>query len=95
MGSPADEFRPDTIRARVAQALGPIPERARDVAKRLGITYRQCVDALAGLYALERVERVGRKARARWRAQTDAEAHDAERRRARSRAWGAGAGGAG
>jgi hypothetical protein len=93
VGAPADEFRPDTIRARVAQALGPHPERARSIAVRLGISYRQCVDALAGLHALERVERVGRKARALWRAQTDEEARAGAARRARGRAWGVGAGG--
>lgn len=77
----------------VAATLGPVPERARDVAARLGITYRQCVDALSGLHALERVERVGRKALALWRAQTDDEAREAGRRRDRGRAWGVGAGG--
>lgn len=95
MGGAGHPVRADSIRFRVWSVLRAEPEPARAIALRAGLEYKATVDALYALHVLELVERVGRKAKARWRAQTDAEAEAGARRRANARAWGAGAGGEG
>jgi predicted Rossmann fold nucleotide-binding protein DprA/Smf involved in DNA uptake len=58
-----------TLRCRVLAVIEQSPTQltGKEIAQATGTSYRQTIDALNALYNAGKIERIGRKATARWR----------------------------